>query len=282
LALCWPVSSVAVAQRGASEGLPTSDQILSKYEEALGGAAALRKVVTRTATTRRIVETGPVSDHILTRHNKLPMLSIMSHRALDGTFLDYNNGCDGTSGWQGTDEGATRTATTSIGGTCEYELYFYGYLPLDIARMKTIMQRLEVKSRMKLVPFAPGRLGELAGGQGPDLVPAGARDVYLTLLVPARKPDPFSWLYFDVQTGALLRREEAGSGAAPGPPGDNPRTTDFLQYRSVGGGTRMPFQFVSQAATVVRAVHVRVVDNEPIDGAVFLRPKNVKREDKGL
>src|SRR4051794_11646651 len=85
----------------ASVALPSGDEILAKYEEALGGAAALAKVMTRTVTSRRIVDIGTPSDHVLTRYSKRGNFSIMFHSALDNTFLNYTNGCDGKGGWQG-------------------------------------------------------------------------------------------------------------------------------------------------------------------------------------
>jgi hypothetical protein len=279
-----PLAAGPMAQRASSEGLPTADQILAKYESALGGAAALAKVMTRTVRSRRIVDIGEPSDHLLLRLSKRPMLSIMNHNALDGSFLNYTNGCDGKTGWQGADEsGAPRTAAASTGGICEQELYYYGYFAFDLPRMKQNIQRLEVKGIVKIAPTAPGPYGELAGGQGPELVPQGLRDVYLALSVPARKSDPFAWLYFDVQTGALLRRGEAGTGAMPVAPGDSPRLTDFIQYRNVGDGTRAPFQFVTIDENArVRGIHLSIVDNEAIDDSAFARPRNVRRQDKGL
>jgi hypothetical protein len=149
--------------------------------------------------------------------------------------------------------------------------------------MRKNIARLEVKGMLKLAPTAAGPYGEIAGGQGPDLVPAGLRDVYLVLSVPARKPDPFAWLYFDVQTGALLRRGEAGNGSSPVAAGDSQRLTDFIQYRNVGDGTRAPFQFVTIDDNArVRGIHLSIVDNERLDDSVFSKPKNVRRKDKGL
>ena len=67
------------------------------------------------------------------------------------------------------------------------------------------------------------------------------------------------------------------------PPGDSPRVTDFLQYRDVGDGTRMPFQFVTFGGpNRTRGVHVEVIDNAPIDDTVFIKPKVGSRQDKGL
>jgi hypothetical protein len=77
------------AQR-ATAALPTGDQIIARYEQALGGAAALSKVTTRTTRTRRIVDVGTPSDHLLVRHSKRgpggAPLSIMNHGALDGQY----------------------------------------------------------------------------------------------------------------------------------------------------------------------------------------------------
>lgn len=274
-------------QRTASAALPTGDQIVAKYEQALGGTAALAKVTTRTTRTRRIVDIGTPSDHYLLRHSKRGsggvFLSIMNHGSLDGQFLYWLNGCDGKNGWQRGEKDQIRDLNTTTGGICEHEQAFYGYFVLDAARMRKNFQRLEVKGIHKIVPTAPSPLGELAGGKGADLVPAGARDVYLVLGVPAGK-DSLVWLYFDTQTGFLLRRADAGEGPTPVPAGDSPRITDFIQYREVGDGTRMPFQFVTIGpnAARVRGIHISVTDNAPIDDKAFIKPRVPSRQDKGL
>lgn len=278
--------------------LPSGDQILAKYEEALGGASALAKVMTRTVTSRRIVDIGTPSDHVLTRYSKRGNFSIMFHSALDNTFLNYTNGCDGKAGWQSgggggragnaesgaAQEGAVRTLDTTTGGICEEELAFYGYFVLDRARMRSHYASLDTKALTTLVPTAAGPFGPLAGGEGGDLDLNGVRQVYLVLAAPNHKPDPFAWLFFDKQTGVLLRRAEAGTGASPTPPGDSPRYTDFIQYRAVGDGTRSSFQFVTVGAGAarVRGIHTKIVDNAPLDDNLFARPKNALRFDKGF
>jgi hypothetical protein len=278
------VSPVSLAQGGSAAQLPTAERILVKYEAFLGGAAALSKVTTRTVRTRRLTVVGEPTDHLLLRQSKRPMYSIMGRFALDGPFLRYTNGCDGTSGWEGADEnGKPRSGEATTDGICEQEAYYYGYLPLDLVRAKGNVRRFEVKAVLPIVPMDPGSWGALAGGNGRDLIPAGARQAYLVLSVPARSGDNYAWLYFDVETGALLRRAEAGSGASPDAAGSNPRVTDFIQYRDVGDGTRAPFQFVTYGAnSQVRGVHVSITDNETIGDDVFVRPKDVRRQDKGL
>ena len=275
------------AQRAAPATLPTGDQILANYEKALGGADALARVTTRTVRTRRIVDIGTPSDHYLVRHSKrgtggVP-LSIMHHGALDGTFLRWSRGCDGTTGWTFGEAGDIRDAATSSGGLCEQNLFFYGYFVLDRTRMQQAYQRLEVQGIHQIVQAEPGRFGALAGGEGPELVGPSPREVYLTLGVPARQGDMFQWLHFDTETGLLLRRADAGTGATPIPAGDTTRIVDFIQYRAVGNGTVMPFQFVTQTPnTRVRGIHTAIEDNAPIDDSTFVKPKSATRQDKGL
>jgi hypothetical protein len=297
----WPCTPSAA-------NAPTVDQILSKYEEALGGEAALTKVKTRIITQRRFQDVGTPEDEYLVRYTKAPsspdsrILSIMSDTALDGTFLRWVNGCDAKGGfsWSGRKDpsGIPKDARNSTDGICEQELYLYGYFALDLAHLKRGFQRFEYKGIHKIFQPAAMPVGEVAGGQGPDIIAAGtARDTFLLLAVPAKANDDYQWLYFDTKTGLLLRFASAGNNPNwPNPPLDNaagpsqvmaagnsPRIVDLLQYRKVGDGTIAPFQFVNQGPeTRVRGVIMNLVDNAPIDDSVFLRPKNSLKPDKGF
>jgi hypothetical protein len=297
----WPCSAPASAT-------PNIDQILTKYQEALGGAAALAKVNTRVITQRRFQDVGTPEDEYLVRYSKKPssengrLLSIMSDTALDGTFLRWPNGCDERGGWSWSGRkdpsGIPKDAKNSTDGLCEQELYFYGYFPLDVKHLKAAFQKFEYKGIHTIFQPAALPVGEVAGGQGPDIIPAGmARDTYLLLGVSAKANDDYQWLYFDTKTGLLLRFASAGnnpnwpnppladnSGAAKlSPAGDSARIVDLLQYRKVGDGTVMPFQFVNQGPeTRVRGVTMNVLENVPVADSTFARPKNSLRSDKGL
>ena len=297
----WPCSAQASVT-------PSIDQILTKYQESLGGAAALAKVNTRVITQRRFQDVGTPEDEYLVRYSKKPasengrLLSIMSDTALDGTFLRWPNGCDERGGWSWSGRkdpsGIPKDAKNSTDGLCEQELYFYGYFPLDVTRLKAAFQKFEYKGIHTI--FQPSALpvGEVAGGQGPDIIPAGtARDTYLFLGVPAKANDDYQWLYFDTKTGLLLRFASAGNNPNwPNPPladnsgaaklsaaGDSARIVDLVQYRKVGDGTVMPFQFVNQGPeTRVRGVTMSVLENVPVADSAFVRPKNSLKPDKGL
>jgi hypothetical protein len=292
----------------SSDHAPTVDQILAKYEESLGGAAALAKINTRVITQRRFQDVGTPEDHYLLRYTKKPssedgrIVSIMSHTALDGTFLRWSNGCDAKGGysWSGRKDssGIPHDGKNSTDGLCEQELYFYGYFPLDLRHLKNAFQRLEYHGVHKIFQPVASAVGEMAGGQGPDIIPAGeARDTYLLLGVPSKAGDDYEWLYFDTKTGLLLRFASAGNNPNwPNSPltgssdpvtvaaaGNSARIVDLLQYRKVGDGTIAPFQFVNQGPeTRVRGVTISLVENAPIADSVLLRPKNSLRSDKGF
>lgn len=289
---------------------PSVNQILQRYQESLGGARALASVHTRIIAQRRFQDIGKPEDHYLMRFSERPsseaerLLSIQSHTSLDGKFLRWSNGCDAQGGWnwsgRNDPSGVVRVGKTSTDGLCEQELYFYGYLPLDLDHLKKAYQRLEYRGMHKIFQPAAGTEGTMAGGEGPDLVPAGqARDAYLLLGVPAKHGDDYEWLYFDTKTGVLLRFASTGNpplsnaGADPDDirteqdklslAGNTQRIVDFIQYRKVGDGTVAPFQFVNQGPTTrVRGVIINLIDNAPIAESVFTRPMNSLRADKGL
>ena len=61
------------------------------------------------------------------------------------------------------------------------------------------------------------------------------RDAYLVVGVPqGEKPES---LYFDTQTGLLLRKQTV----LPTPIGDSPFQMDFDDYRDTGSGVKVPF-----------------------------------------
>jgi hypothetical protein len=287
---------------------PDIDQVLARYEQALGGSAALARVNTRVITQRRFQDVGTPEDEYLVRYTKKPsqengrILSIMSDSALDGTFLRWVNGCDATGGfsWSGRKDpsGIPHEAKNSTDGLCEQELYFYGYFPVDLQHLKRAYQRFEYKGTHKIFQPIASAAGDIAGGQGPDVIPSGeARDTYLFLGVPANAKDDYQWLYFDTKTGLLLRFASAGNNPnwpnspldnSTGPKtltaaGNSTRIVDLLQYRKVGDGTIAPFQFVNQGPeTRVRGVIMTMVENAPVDDKVLQRPKNSLRADKGF
>lgn len=276
---------VNLLENPVTKGLPSADEVLAKYEKFMGGKDALAKVKTRTVWTRRIATTGAPDETVLLHYSKVPNFSIMNHTNLDASFNHWQNGCDAAGGWQragGPEKIKDSGPNASAGPMCHQELYYYGYLALDLASMKQAYKRIEVKSELSYLQPEVGVYGAFAGGKGKDLVPGGVRDVYLVLAIAAREGDEGSWFIFDKETGALLRRQ-SDEGETPGPPAANAKFTSFLQYREVGDGTVAPYQWVSQNKNaIIRGVATEIIDNAPLDDKIFIRPKNALREDKGL
>jgi hypothetical protein len=275
--------SLSSARTPAAAGLPSTDQVLAKYENFLGGASALSKVGSRTVTQRRMEVGGTPQDNIVVRRSKMPGLSLLHFRTIDDQFLQYMNGCDQAGPWTNKlgATGAPQSGIATNDAHCAQDLYFFGYLPLSLAALKA-NDRLEVKAKLQILPADPGSAGAMAGGRGKDLIPAGPRDVYLVLVTPVHSTDQYEWLYFDVQTGALLRQALAGKGPVPIAAGLSTSYHDHIQYRDVGDGTRSSFQFVSVGPHVLnRTITIRV-DDTPLPDSLFPRPKDVSREDKGF
>lgn len=278
------VDLISSRQKLVIAGLPSADEILAKYEKFMGGKAALNRIMTRTVWSRRIVEFGAPNETILLRYSKRPNFSIMRHNNLDGTLNHWQNGCDGATGWTYGEGNQIRDLGpyVSAGPICHQELYFYGYFALDLDELKKSYKEIEVKAQLKIVQPPVSGYGALAGGNGKNLVAPSPRDAYLVLALPSRAGDNGSWLVFDNETGALLRRQH-DSSPVPTPPAGNAIFTSFLQYRQVGDGTVAPFQFVTQNQNVtVRGIHTKIEDNAQIDDDVFLKPKSALKDNKGF
>jgi hypothetical protein len=99
------------------------------------------------------------------------------------------------------------------------------------------------------------------------------RDAYLVVGVPQGEP-PES-LYFDTQTGLLLRKQTILTT----PIGGSPFQTDFDDYRDTGSGVKVPFLIHMNPATArtelapeARLRVTTVEDNKVIDDAKFAKP----------
>lgn len=272
-----------ISDRVASaERLPTADEILAKYERALGGAEALSRVKTRVYSMRRTVEFGAVGMGVMpgepsgvtdvVRYAKMPDKIIANHQHPDGSFLLWMGGCDGKECWNGEsshthvkdNENGNPISKSSQGGAYRQN-YFYGYMPLNLGRLKQEYSQIEVHDRQKIV---------VAIGPGKDLT----RDAFLVIAHTKRVNDAGEYLYFDVETGLLLRRTNASQPDLFGP---SSQQIDFSDYRDVGDGTKVPFLHLDQHFDEKsREVVTIVQDNVPIDDSVFTIPKTTRKTDR--
>ncbi len=189
--------------------LPTVDQILSKYVQALGGEQNLRKVTSRVITGKRNIPTGPggidSTPAEVEIFQKAPGLTLNVYRTEKFTISD---GFDGTTAWAQTVAGAVNDLPTPDQGRVKRTANFHE--PLE---MKQNYARMSVR--------------------GVESV--GRRQAYVVLGV--LEDDTPEQLYFDTQTGLLLRR----ATFMRTPLGDSPFEIDFDDYRDAGGGTKIPY-----------------------------------------
>ncbi len=227
--------------------LPTADQILAKYVQALGGEQALRKVTTRTITGTQYIPTGPggvvPTPAAVERLQKAPNLAVTTYRAPAYAIAE---GFDGTTAWAQNQAGRVAEPVKLDVGRAARAADFYE--PLNL---KQEYAQLTVRGIEKV----------------------NGRDAYLIVGVPAGdRPES---LYFDTQTGLLLRKQTV----LPTPIGDSPFQTDFDDYRDTGSGVKFPFLIHMNPANARTELApeatlrvIKVEDNAPIDGAKFVKP----------
>jgi hypothetical protein len=227
--------------------LPTADQVLAKYVEALGGEQALRKVTARTITGTQYIPTGPggvvPTPAAVERLQKAPNLAVTTYRAPAYAISD---GFDGTTAWSQNQAGrVTEPVKLDIGRAARAADF---YEPLNL---KQEYPQLTVRGIEKV----------------------NGRDAYWLVGVPSGdKPES---LYFDTQTGLLLRKQTV----LPTPIGDSPFQTDFDDYRDTGSGVKFPFLIHMNPANARTELApeatlrvIKVEDNVAIDSAKFARP----------
>ena len=242
-----PVFPVFEPVEAVKPALPAVDQIFAKYVQALGGEAALRKVTSRTITGTQFIPTGPggtvPTPAAVERSQKAPNLVVTTYRA--PTYA-ISQGFDGTTAWSQDQAGRITEPVT-----------------LDVARAARAADFYEPLNLKRQYAQISVRGIERVNG----------RDTYLVVGIPqGDKPES---LYFDAQTGLLVRKQTA----LPTPIGDSPYQVDFDDYRDTGSGVKFPFLIHMSPSTPrtelapEATLRVNTVkDNAPIEDAKFVKP----------
>jgi photosynthetic reaction center cytochrome c subunit len=225
-----------------AEGLPTADQILDKYIQALGGAARLAAITSFAATGSAIGygELGGNAEFKI--FAKAP-----NQRTTLITYKDHPE--RGISTW--IFDGRTGWIKTPRGLLTEYEL---NGGELDGARLEAQLS-------------FPGQIKQsLTGWRGAARQSIGDRDF---MTVQGSGPRNFlATLYFDAQSGLLARLIRY----TPSPIGRIPTQIDYLDYRDVGG-VKFPFEYrFTWLDGRYTAKLSDVKTNVAIDAAVFGKP----------
>jgi outer membrane lipoprotein-sorting protein len=225
--------------------LPTVDQVLAKYVEALGGEPALRKVTSMVITgTRQNYSPGaaavpqPVP---IEQYAKAPNLSLMIGHPANGVTA---SGFNGTVAWTQDARGRVTQLAGNDVNRARRAADFYPALNL-----KQQYQRLTVRGIEKI----------------------GDRDAYVVSATP--EGESRERFYFDVQSGLLLRHQTISPSAV----GNVPYATDYDNYRDVGNGVKMPFvvEIVGPSRPDCAKITVDKVQlNAAIDNSKFTMPES--------
>jgi hypothetical protein len=229
--------------------LPSVDQIVAKYVQALGGEQALRKVTTRVITGTQTVPTGPGGTvpmpAALERSQKAPNLVVSTYKTPTFTISD---GFDGTKAWAQDFRGRVAEPGTLDQTRAKRDSDFY--LPLDLKQAYAKMQVEGVEN-------------------------VNGHDAYVVTAQPQGERE--ERLYFDVETGLLLRKWSS----LPTPVGDAPFQVNYDDYRDTGSGVRFPYLITMNPAgprlepsTNVTIRVIKVQDNAPLDSSKFTKPES--------
>ena len=244
--LVLPVSETREESKVA---LPSIDQVLAKYVDALGGEQAIRKVTSRAITGTQFIPTGPGGGTpvpaAIERNEKAPNLLLNLYRTPTYTISD---GFDGTTAWAQDMRGRVSEPGATDQTRAKRDADFY--LPLDLKQKYTQMTVRGV-----------ARVND--------------HDAYVVVARP--QGDNAVRLYFDIQTGLLLRKLTV----LPTPLGNSPYQVDYDEYRDTGSGVKFPYlitmtpaspRSVPSSTATIRVTKVQ--DNAPLDSSKFAKPQS--------
>jgi photosynthetic reaction center cytochrome c subunit len=218
----------------AAQTLPAPEQVLDKYLQAMGGAAAVEKVTTR-------VEKGTLT--LGGRQLPVEVFAKAPNKRISLVHMpngDNVTAFDGHMGWLGSPgPRPPREMTRAEADAASFDAMFY--LPVELKKMFTQMR---VRPSDKI----------------------GGHDVLQVIGITEGKP-PVR-LFFDKDSGLLLRTIRY----AETPLGRNPTQVDYADYRSEGG-VKVPFQWTVARPLGRFTIQVSdVQQNVPVDDRKFEKP----------
>ena len=212
---------------------PTGEQLLDKYVQAVGGAAAIDKVTTR--VMKGTIQFGGKSLPI-DIYSKNPNMRISLTHMPEGDNVTAFNGHEG---WLAMPGGHVRDMHGSDldGASIDADMHLATHL-------KAMFSELQTRGTEKV----------------------GDRDAYV--VVGHRQGLPPIELYFDEQSGLLLRLLRFGDTAL----GRMPTQIDYADYRETNG-VKIPYRWTLARPSGRFTIEVTdVKQNVPVDDAKFVHP----------
>jgi hypothetical protein len=221
---------------------PTAEQLLDNYVQAVGGTAAIEKVTSRVMKGQ--IDFGGKSFPI-DIYSKDPDKRISFTHMPEGDSVTAFNGHEG---WLGMTGRPVREMHGSDldGAAIDADLHL-------AAHLKQMFSQMEVRGKEKV----------------------GDHQAYV--FVGSRSGQTPIHLYFDEQTGLLVRLERFGETAL----GLMPTQIDYADYRDAGG-VKIPYRWTLARPSgrfTIQATEVQ--QNVPVDEAKFVKPTASAEQPKG-
>jgi len=219
-----------------AETMPTIDQILDKFVQALGGKAAVEKLNSRVSKGSFEIPAmgagGPIEMYAKAPNKNLVIINIAG-------FGVVQQGFNGTVAWAQEPTGGLRELSGPELVAAKRDAEFYA----DI-KFKEMYSKMTVKEKTKV----------------------GDKDAYLVEAVPTE--GAVQKLYFDAQTGLVLRQDRE----ADTPQGKMPIEVYLEDYRVVDG-VKLPFTVKQVTPAFSFTIKLdEIKHNVPVDDAKFNKP----------
>jgi photosynthetic reaction center cytochrome c subunit len=236
-------AATEVIRVGATEASqPSADQLFDKYVQAVGGAAAISKVISRAA--KGTIDFGGKQFPIDIYSKDPEKRASFTHMPEGDNITAFN----GNEGWLAAPNHPVREmhGPDLDGAAIDADLHFP-------ANLKQMFIETQVRGTEKV----------------------GDRETYL--VVGRREGKPPLRLYFDEQSGLLLRLVRFGETAL----GRLPTQVDYADYREING-VKIPYRWTLARPNGRFTIQVSdLKQNVPVDDAKFAKPPAPTEEPKG-
>ena len=217
--------------------LPSADQVLDRYEQAIGGKEALTKVINRVLKGSRVGADGVLVPEEVYQKGPNKLLVVTSY-----TDVVFRSGYNGTSGWAKSSKGDSQVSNEQLAEIVR-DAESYGN-----TRIRELYAQMKIEGREAL----------------------GDRDAFV--MRGTTRNGLSETLYFDAQNGLLMRRYRESKTSL----GPFPTQTDYEDYREVDG-IKLPFsiRWSMPGRSWGRKI-TEVKQNTAIDDAIFNPPDGKK------
>lgn len=231
-----PTPRPANVETAPKETSPTAEQILAKYTEALGGSAAIEKLKTRSMKGTWLTANGITLGYEVYQAAPDKLYTVLN-TPKQGTF---ERGFNGQIGWEKSNRGIREIESTEL---------FY------LRRYPDLFKDIKLQGQFARLTFG-----------GKDRI--DGKDVYV--LRGQTADNKSERLYFDTQTGLLLRRITS----TPTIVGLISEQVDYNDYRDVDG-LRLPFTIRTTSIdsfynSTRQFTEIKI--NVPVDETKFNKP----------